>query len=221
MLSSTSTKRGTGITIWGDEDDLQFLYQLVHQLAGDSHWTDDAKGGRCKILHSFAYEIRHAYQGSRLTRPVEITPGVHTADHGFNYSWIDILFTLACIRFNAAYTPTDKIDQELLGQLETIVKQALYEFDVKGAKEIEKFIGPHTLNVNHDWVWQFNQQIEIDYMEMNVNKTRFRNIPYLLNQTERWAPAHEWLKGKIKRTGTELGCDVYEIEYLEYPNIKW
>jgi len=221
MLSATCTKRGTGISIWGDEDDLRFLYQLVHQLSGGSHWTDDAKGGRCKILDSFAFEVRHAYQESRLNRQVEITTGVHTTEQGFNFSWIDMLFTLACLRFNAAYAPTDQTDQEWLDNLEQCVRGTLYEFDAKGAKDIEKFIGPHVLNVNHDWVWQFNQQIEIDYLEMNVNKTRFRNIPYLLNQTDRWGPTHSWLKGKIQRTASELGCDVYEIEYLEYPNIKW
>lgn len=221
MLSATSTKRGTGISIWGDGDDLRFLYQLVHQLAGVSHWTDDAKGGRCKILDGFAYEVRHAYQESRLDRKVEITPGVHVIEQGFNYSWIDMLFTLACLRFNASYTPTDETDQEWLDHLENCVNKALYEFDRKGAVEIEKFIGPHKLNVNHDWVWLFNQQIEIDYMAMNANKTRFRNIPCLLNQTEKWGPTHSWLIAKIKKTAIELECDIYEIEYLESPNIKW
>lgn len=221
MLSATCTKRGTGITIWGDDDDLRYLYLLVHTLAGEGEWTNDARGGRIKILHSFAYEVRHAYQESRLSRAVEITPGVHKTEFGFNYSWIDILFTLACLRFNAAYTATDEEMQSCLDQLEQWIRKALFAFDGKGAKHIEPLIGPHTLYVTHEWIWQFNQQIQIDYMEMNANKTRFRNIPYLLNQTERWGPTHSYLKSKIKRTADELGCDVYEIEYLEFPDIKW
>jgi hypothetical protein len=221
MLSATCTKHGTGISIWGDEDDFRELYQLLHKLSGESHWTDDAKGGRIRILDSFAYEVRHTSQERRLSRPVEVTPGVHFTDQGFNYSWIDMMFTLACLRFNAAYTPTDQSDQDQLNHLELLVKQALYQFDSKGALEIEKLIGPHVLNVNHEWVWQFNQQIEIDYMEMTVNKTRFRKIPYLLKQTEYWSPTHSWLISKIERTATALGCDVFEIEYLEYPKIKW
>ncbi|MGF7077724.1 DUF6904 family protein [Mucilaginibacter sp. UYCu711] len=221
MLTATPTKRGTGISIWGDDEDLRALYQLVHTLAGDSEYTNDSKGGRVQILHCFAYEIRHAYQESRLTKPVTITEGVHQTDFGFNFSWIDLLFTLNCLRFNAAYTPTEPDDQTTLDRLEQITRQALQEFDTKGAQEIERFVGPHLLNVNHPWIWQFNQQLEIDYMEMNVNKTRFRNIPNLLRRTEKWSPLHSFLIGNIKATAKELNCDVYEIEYLEYPNIKW
>lgn len=221
MLTATPTNRGTGISIWGDDDELRSLYHLVHKLAGDSEYTDDAKGGRIKILHCFAYEIRHAYQESRLTKPLTIAEGVHQTDFGFNFSWIDLLFTLNCLRFNAAYTPTDSEDQIILQRLEQITRQALQDFDSKGAQEIEQFIGPHLLNINHPWIWQFNQQIEIDYMEMNINKSRFRQIPNLLRQTEKWGPLHSFLIGKIKTTAQELNCDVYEIEYLESPDIKW
>jgi hypothetical protein len=221
LLTATATKRGTGITIWGDDEDLRYLYQLVHSLTPYSEWTHDAIGGRIMILHSFAYEVRHAYQDDRLKKADPVVEGIHQTALGFNYSWIDIIFTLCCLRFNAAYAVTDEYDQSTLDQIEKITKQALHEFDPKGAKEIEEFIGPHRLNVNHPWIWQFNQQLEIDYMEMNVNKTRFRNIPDLLRRTEKWSPLHPFLTGKIKATAKELNCEVYEIEYLEYPNIQW
>jgi hypothetical protein len=221
LLTATPTKNGTGLSIWGDDDDLRSLYQLVHALTGDGEWTDDAKGGRVKILHSFSYEIRHAYQEERLKKQGIVVDGVHLTLFGFNYSWIDLTFTLACLRFNAAYIPTDSDDQATLERLETITIQALHEFDPKGGQEIEQFIGPPMLNVNHPWIWQFNQQIEIDYMEMNVNKTRFRKIPNLLRQTEKWGPLYSFLISKINATAKDLDCDVYEIEYLEYPSIKW
>ncbi|WP_158828984.1 DUF6904 family protein [Mucilaginibacter lacusdianchii] len=221
MFSATCTKRGTGITIWGDEDDFRFLYDLVHKLAGDGEWTDDAKGGRTRILHSIAYEVRHAHQETRLMRPVEIASGVHVTEFGFNYSWIDLLFTLACLRFNAAYTATDEEEQTCLSRLEFWTKKALHEYDGKGAQHIETFIGPHALNVNHEWVWHFNQQIQMDYLEMNANKTRFRNIPYLLNQTEKWGPTYNNLNGKIARTAQELGCGIFEIDYTGFKDVKW
>lgn len=67
MLQGYPTKNGTGISIFGDYGDLKSLYAAVHEIAGSLDENNSRTKAQYQLLMNFAYEIRKAYSGQRLT----------------------------------------------------------------------------------------------------------------------------------------------------------
>lgn len=67
MLFSEPTKRGVGLTLYGDSHDLRSLHETVHLLCGSGVGGHDDQQEHAL---SIAYEIRKAYEGQRDTKRV-------------------------------------------------------------------------------------------------------------------------------------------------------
>jgi hypothetical protein len=83
MLKVDLTENYAGVTIYGDYDDLNYLYDSIHFLI---HGEPDNIGKYTmqNHLYGFLYDIRHAYQGQR---------GIELIDNNLNDNsrkWFDL-----------------------------------------------------------------------------------------------------------------------------------
>ena len=181
MLIANPTKKGTGIEIWGDCNDLQCLYDVISYLSLFNSTTNEATLERNeRLLTIVPYEIRHAFQGERLINThVDNGHDCKTLYYEFRTDWITILFTYSALRFNAAHTQTDAFIQGWLYLLEFQIKNAIYMYDELGAIAIEPLI-EQGLNVSTKYVYLLHQNYVAKYLSMKSGKKRFRSIPLLL-----------------------------------------
>jgi len=149
MLQANPTESGTGISIYGDYADLDSLYETVHHIE-DSLDEDNAyQRDQHMLLMNFAYEIRHAYQGTRLVKEMRFDDDYIHHYYGFQLVWTDLLIFTNALCNNAAYIQTDKLNQANLYLLEYVVEKALHAYDPTGAAEIQRLIG-RGIDVNMD-----------------------------------------------------------------------
>lgn len=86
MLTVTTTPNLYGVTLKGDYDDLNSIYDSLYDYLGfynDSH--EEYPEHEYEYLLSLNYDIRHAYQGDR---------NVEKADDGNTYYSVEILYPL-------------------------------------------------------------------------------------------------------------------------------
>lgn len=74
MLKIESTKNNTGVTISGDYDDLNTLYECMGNLTGFENAYEGYEGVILNCL-GFMYDIRHAFMGDREVAMID--SGVH------------------------------------------------------------------------------------------------------------------------------------------------
>lgn len=60
MIYAEPTKKGVGVTLYGDSLDLGSLHETVHELVHVSHLTQE----QGDTILGLAYEVRHAKQGA-------------------------------------------------------------------------------------------------------------------------------------------------------------
>jgi len=114
MLTSSPTKFGAGITLYGDAHDLRALRETIHKIA-DERIVDERFGN---LMLSLAYDVRKAYEGSRESKRVGLQ-GLNAVKYfSVNILWPFFLPQVALIRHFAAYRPTTHREQACLYLLE-------------------------------------------------------------------------------------------------------
>jgi len=83
MIYTAITKRSFGITLFGDFNDLDKLYKVIHHCADCYQEGSGAKGH----LQFIAYEIRHAKLGKRERKVLK-------SDSGDNHIYYSTSFAL-------------------------------------------------------------------------------------------------------------------------------
>lgn len=125
MIYAKSNKKHSAILLFGDYYDLRDIHTLVHYLL--------EKGCLSQPLHefliSFAYDLRKAYQGGRLS----VERGFDELDKatylGVAIYWPYYLVYLRLLRQCAARANTLRWHQGVLYHLEGVVEQALLEVE--------------------------------------------------------------------------------------------
>jgi hypothetical protein len=108
MLQAVPTKRGTGLLVLGDYYDLQNLYAAVHKFADRAEKAQPPHNG---LLLGFAYELRKAYDGKRLTHH---DPATGITYSGLQYLWTDMLLITNILRFQAGHVLLTDVEQACL-----------------------------------------------------------------------------------------------------------
>ncbi len=70
MLIIKNTKNSLGVSIAGDYNDFEQLYNALHSIVGEEGEDDCYEGSRLRVL-GLCYDIRHAMQGDREYEIVE------------------------------------------------------------------------------------------------------------------------------------------------------
>jgi len=218
MLHLLPTKHGTGVTVWGSYIDLNLLYQTRNNLK-TSDYTRDIEGSIERIIDVFGYEIRHAFQGDRLTKTVDLQDNQETKYYGFNFSWIDLFFSISCMRHNAAYSELNKLDLAMFFILEYEVEKAMDLYDLQGSKMNLPFI--NGVFVRHEKLWQYYNEILYMYLSEKPSKKRFRNLRNYFFGMQNFAPITNIIERNINRAMVDLNCSIWDIDYQEYENVIW
>ncbi len=222
MLQALPTQSGTGLSLFGDYGDLNCLYDTVHAIAGHLDEENGWQKGQNQLLMNFAYEIRKAVSGNRLTKAFRY-PGEDYALHyyGFQVVWTDILLFVAALRHNAGFNPTEKIHQASLYLLEHVIEQAMVEYDPIGASELSKYIG-RGIPVYSEYVFLIYQALHIDFVSMRGGKPRFRKISKMLSDYfSSWTPEYNTLLANLQKTASENNCRIVDLTLRDFPDIKW
>lgn len=221
MLQSNPSKKGTGIEIWGDYGDLANLHQTIHKIATRLNGYDDKFKGQSDIIMSLAYEVRKSFEGSRLRKDFSFDADNKVSYYGFQYLWTDLLFAVSVLRLNAGYIVLDELDQANLYILEHNLKKSLFEYDPKGADQIQHFIGQR-INVQDKLIFLMLQGINFEYLSQKPSKTRFRNIPNLIiGYTSPFSETYKLWKADLGKSAKRHKCEIEEIEYGEYPEFEY
>ncbi|NOQ70668.1 MAG: hypothetical protein GQ574_01630 [Crocinitomix sp.] len=101
MLYIVPTKKGLGVEIWGNQDDLNSLYEVIGKFWNDENYlSKDGFESRDQLISGFSYEIRKAMQGNRLTRKSSHYSIEEGDYYGTKIFWVHFLFSLAAIKYN-------------------------------------------------------------------------------------------------------------------------
>ncbi|MUV04597.1 hypothetical protein GN157_12845 [Flavobacterium rakeshii] len=221
MLQSNPSPKGTGIEIWGDYGDLAGLHQTIHKIGNRLNEYDNKFKGQSDIIMSLAYEVRKSFEGSRLREQFSFDSDNRVEYFGFQYLWTDLLFAVSVLRLNAGYVTMDELDQANLYILEYNLKSSLTAYDPKGAETLKLFIGQR-INVHDPLIFLILQGINFEYLSQKPSKTRFRNIPNLIVEyTSFFSETHKLWRKDLEKSAKQLGCDVLDIEYGEYPDFEF
>lgn len=221
MLKTFPTKRGTGISIFGLADDLQYMYNVIHLLANSLDEGDLQLKGRHQLLMNFAYEVRKAYQGQRLKKPFIQASGEEIIYYGFNIVWTDILIFQNVLRGQAGYMETTKRLQSVLYALEAGITDALNSYDPESAEEIIAFTENRFL-VRGLYCFIIYQAVHIEFVLQPSGKRRFKKLPELLGSYfSEYHDNHTQLIESLKTSAKQQNCEITDLGYAEFPEIKW
>lgn len=222
MLQGTATKKGTGIIIYGDYCDLSLLHQTLHKVCEKP--IDDETNSITNTILNFAYEVRKADSGNRLTEILTFD-GVNEVEYfGFEYLWTDLLITLNALRYQAGYIATDELDQANFYLLEHVTRRALEQYDPQGASYLKNYIN-QPIDIHQPLLQQINQYINILYLKKKPSKTRFRNIhKYFSQYFSPWTNEFKSFKRMVESQAEHLNCKPEELTFGDenYPKeIVW
>jgi hypothetical protein len=223
MLQSYPTKNGTGISIFGDYAELNILYDTIHHFANtlDEHKNKRQKA-QVQLLMNFAYEVRKASYGQRLTEKFTYSgDNIEHTLYGFQLVWTDILIFINVLRHNAGYNQSDKLQQAILYNLEYTVETSLFDYDPEGANQIKNFIGQQ-INITDEHAFIIYQALHIKYVSDKLGKTRFRKIPKMLaGHFSNWHNDYKELIASFQQSAKEQNCEVTDLEFSDFPEIVW
>lgn len=222
MLHASPTKNGTGITIYGDFGELGLLYEFIHHISCSLDEAGKHTKAQHQLLMNFAYEVRKAYSGMRLFKELEYSgDDKRYPNYGFQLVWTDILVFISTLRNCAGYISTNKLQQSILYQLEYAVEEAAATYDAEGAKLISDLLR-HQINTSSEYAFIIYQALHIQFVSERPGKTRFRKLPRLVNDLfSPWSNDYKGLISSFRRSAIEQNCDITDLEFSDFPEIKW
>lgn len=220
MIIANPTKSGTGIQIWGDYGDLNFLYQTASKLmVTEEEALNKYVNERSRLLSFFCYELDQAFLGNRDIKKLHYT-NEESCYFGFKIDWVTYIMTLSCLRDNASFVILDEADIANIRLLEYWGKHAMIEYDEKGANSLKPYIelGIHT----DEYVYFFHQMLVHTYYTQKPTVNRFRKIPELFNLLYGPATKRNTFVNILKKDAEKLNCDIGDLD-PQYGDIdfKW
>lgn len=222
MLFSKPTKHGTGLILYGQQDELELLYEVIHGLAANLDDDKEDTKGKCLLLMNFAYEVRKAIQGDRIIQDFVIGGNDGFVTHyGCEFVWIDMLLFTNVLRYQARFFLLNRKYQAILAYLELAVEEALIEYDKKGASSISPLIG-QGIDIDTNYIFLIYQHAHIEFVSTKPSKKRFRDIPDLINcYFSKQSMYHKKLIKLIEEDAIKYNCRGVDLEVDEFPKIVW
>ncbi|MGN1343188.1 MAG: DUF6904 family protein [Traorella sp.] len=136
MLKTKVTENYTGITISGDYQDLNYLYDCIYYFL-DFEAMDEKEEMVKNHIYGFLYDVRHAYQGDR-----EVIQEDDTIYYSFSYVFTELVTDMVYLKNIICRRYMKKIDEftvelNFIKYFYSLVIQSCNEFVGKG--KINKF----------------------------------------------------------------------------------
>ncbi|WP_432327996.1 DUF6904 family protein [Mucilaginibacter sp. P25] len=125
------------------------------------------------------------------------------------------------MRHHAGYIQTGRLYQACIYLLEYVVERALHQYDPAGATEIAPYI-TNGIAVGTPYAFIIYQAIHIEFISAKPGKTRFRRIPKMIGSYfNTWSDHYKELIASFERTAASSNCAVTDLEFNDFPDIKW
>ncbi len=214
-----------GVEFWGTHDDLNTFYEVIGRF-----WNDENKRNingyenRGKLISGFSYEIRKAFEGSRLKRKTSHDSLEEIEYFGTKISWVHILFSLTALKFNMRYSDTSKFDISMILQIEFWLEKSMNSYDEVGARNLVGFIEDGLYGAN-EFIYHYMRSINLDYFLLGGGKRAFRKLPELLERGVFYSDEYISYKSFLEKDAERLGCAINDMDidddHIGYEKIKW
>ena len=241
MLKVKLTENYTGVTICGDYDDLDFLYDSInHLIHGDSANINEYMIQN--HLYCFLYDLRHAYQGQREAILVRNNLDDYTRENFnfkkkditdknvyfcFNYLLTDLLLDMVLIKYfirkidkkeNDIYNPyvnmVNYFYSLVLQSLEDILTEVKFNEIKNGLLK--------SIVTDDTYIPQWFEIISIDYINMTKSK-REKEFMHIADSIYNYIDYDEYyvMKKRIEKICNEKNCNLSQLHYNYPEKIKW
>ena len=250
MLTLRNTPNLAGVAISGDSQDLEALYQALHQVVGDEGEFLPFDNARLRVL-GVCYDIRHAFQGDRDMEYVETGMnrermrwlGRIAPEQNLYYQvavyYPELLFvTMALNDFVRLYAK--KIARSAVFPLTdkrvlwdpAIAKVRLLQSQVDAC--LKDAISPASYKriinlMHHDYPWmdnyydQYLDLLNIRYLELEHREARKKALLTTVKRMVEQGPEYRRLVDSVREFARDSGCPVEAVNLAEgYPDtIDW
>ena len=218
MLFGKPTKKGAGLTLWGDYHDLNNLYDTLSKISD----SIVLKGSMSDFVLGLCYDIRHAYQDMRESKEFGIDELGKVKYYGVEILWPYFIIQVWLIRWAAGYTISNNEQQSNLYRLEHIVETTLKEASISIADECMDWL-KHFTGFSKDYHIQFLNEITYRFIfDETINKKRISRLTKVLKMTWELSKEYKDFEKHILKIANEKGCHPDELKDLkEWPEFTW
>jgi hypothetical protein len=218
MLFGKSTKKGAGITLWGDYHDLNNLYDTISKISD----SIVLKGSMSDFVLGLCYDIRHAYQNMRESKGFGNDELSKVKYYGVEILWPYFIFQVGLVRWGAGFTTTDSEQQSNLYRLEYIIETTLKESSISIADE-SMFWLKHFTGFSNNYHIQFLNEITYRFVfDETIHKKRINRLPAVLKMTGELSKEYKVFEEYISKLANEKGCHPDAlIDLKEWPEFTW
>ncbi|WP_333662685.1 DUF6904 family protein [Chishuiella changwenlii] len=225
MLYIVPTKRGIGIEIWGNYEDLDNFYNFIRKFYNNEEMLL-LKGfeNRDILISGFSYEIRKAKEGSRLTRKYSHFSFEEQKYLGAAISWIHVLFSFTSIKYNMKFYEVNKFDISQLLNFEFWLENSMKTYDDVGAKKLIGFVDGGLYGGN-EYIYQYMRGLNYDFFQLGGGKRAFRKLPELLRTGIFYTEEYKDYANYLKKESEKKNCSISDLELedndFDYDKIFW
>ena len=242
MLKVELTENYSGVTIYGDYDDFDYLYDSINYLIHEDPISDKEYTMQ-NHLYGFLYELRHAYQGQRDAVLIDNALNDNTREwfdfkkkditdkniyFRFNYLLPDLILDMVLI--NYFIKKVDKKNNDIynlyinmvnffysvvLHSLENLLTEIKFNKIKKGLL--------NSVITDSMFIPQWFEIISIDYAHM-TKKQREKEFMHIMDAIYNYGDYEEYLKMKIdmEKLCKEKNCSLNNLHYDNYPEeMEW
>ncbi len=250
MLALRNTPNLAGITISGDYQDLNALYQALSEVVGDEAEFLPYDNARLRVL-GVCYDIRHAFQGDRETELVETGMdrermrwlGRILPENNLHYHvpvcYPEMLFvTMALDDFAQLYAsrrvksaPFPLLDNRMLWDPNLAQVRLLQSQVAARLKDaVSEASYKRILNlIHHDYPWtagymdQYLDLLNVRYLHLDGREARKKALLTTVKRMVEKGPEYQALAEDIRRYARENGVDVGDVRTVDrYPDtVDW
>ena len=217
MLSIQPTSTGIGVIFLTSSELMHALYDLVYKVLDiDYEIQDGPDGPRDSMLQAFAYDIRHSFMDADYE-----TDNGHPTPCFLRLIWPDVLIYVMCLRQKAAYATLNAEDQALMKKLEDGLKEAMWKYDAKGAKDNERLIQP-LFDLDTDYLFLIQHRLHNHYIQLKPRKRAFRDLAYIMHDyLDIFGDARNDIEMEADIAAKSNKCSIRELKSSsEYLDVK-
>lgn len=242
MLKVKLTENYAGVSISGDYNDLNFLYDSIIYLLRKEP-KNEIFDIMQKHLYGFLYDVRHAYQGQRYVKLEdnnlqEFTRNIYNLKKKdvtnnnlyfeFNYVLPDIILDIMLVKY--FISKIDKKNNNIYNQyinmvtyFYSLVLDSLRNIlsDIQFNKVKNGLLNSNISDKIFSKMWF--EIITLDYLKMNKNQ-RKKEIMNILSAIYNYIYYDEYLnvKKSEQKKCKEYNCRLIDLRYGDYPDeIEW
>ncbi|MDM1412165.1 hypothetical protein HX038_15620 [Myroides odoratimimus] len=225
MFYIKPTKNAIGFELWGSREDLSELYDSFSIFFNNEMFDSELEFDSCdRIISGVLYEIRKAFNDSRLKRKSSHLSYSESTYYGCCISWVQGIFFIQAIRYKQNLIPINKLILSHLLEFEYWMEKAMYEFDSKTAFELKDFITGR-IDASNDCLYIYMRKINLEYFLLNGGKKAFKALPGLLEKACYGTLGYNLYRKELERDAKRLNANVTRLELndddFDYENVKW